>query len=94
MDGASAARGGKKFSAKVTAFHAEMVVHGKSGQPCTVCGTTVQRIVSAENEVNYFPRCQTSGRVLADRSLSCLLKSDWPRMIEEAETLPKPAARK
>ena len=72
---------GEKFSAKVTAFHAEMVVHGKSGQPCTVCGTTVQRIVSAENEVNYFPRCQTGGRVLADRSLSRLPKSDWPRTI-------------
>ena len=85
---------GEKFPAKVTTFHAEMAEHGKFGQPCPVCGTTVQRIVSAENEVNYCPRCQTSGRVLADRSPSRLLKSDWPRTIEEAETLPKPAARR
>jgi formamidopyrimidine-DNA glycosylase len=78
---------GKKFPAKVTAFHAEMAVHGKFGQPCPMCGTTVQRIVYAENEVNYCPRCQTGGKVLADRSLSRLLKSDWPRTIEEAEAL-------
>jgi formamidopyrimidine-DNA glycosylase len=74
---------------KVTAFHSQMAVHGKFGQPCPVCGTTVQRIVYAENEVNYCPRCQTGGKVLADRSLSRLLKSDWPRTIEEAETLPR-----
>ena len=66
-----------------------MAVHGKFGQPCPVCGATVQRIVYAENEVNYCPRCQTGGKVLADRSLSRLLKSDWPRTIEEAEALPK-----
>lgn len=78
---------GGKFPAKVTAFHAEMAVHGKFGQACPACGTTVQRIVYAENEVNYCPRCQTGGRVLADRSLSRLLKSDWPRTIEEAEAL-------
>lgn len=76
---------GGKFSAKVTAFHAEMAVHGKFGRPCPVCGTTVQRIRYAENEVNYCPRCQTGGKVLADRSLSRLLKEDWPRTIEEAE---------
>jgi formamidopyrimidine-DNA glycosylase len=84
---------GGKFPAKVTAFHAEMAVHGKFGQPCPVCGTTVQRIVYAENEVNYCPLCQTGGRVLADRSLSRLLKSDWPRTIEDAEALPKAPTR-
>lgn len=77
------------FPEKVTAFHPEMAVHGKFGKPCPVCGTTVQRIVYAENEVNYCPHCQTGGRVLADRSLSRLLKEDWPRTIEEAEALPK-----
>jgi len=73
------------WPAKVTAFRPEMVVHGKFGQPCPVCGTSVQRIVYAENEVNYCPRCQTGGKVLADRSLSRLLKSDWPRTVEELE---------
>ncbi len=77
---------GDGFPAKVTAFRPEMAVHGKFGQPCPECGTDVQRIVYAENEVNYCPRCQTGGRLLADRSLSRLLKSDWPRTIEEAET--------
>lgn len=76
---------GAGFPAKVTAFRPEMAVHGKFGQPCPECGTAVQRIVHAENEVNYCPRCQTGGRLLADRSLSRLLKSDWPRTIEEAE---------
>lgn len=76
---------GAKFPAKVTAFHAEMAVHGKFGKLCPACGTTVQRIRYAENEVNYCPRCQTGGRVLADRSLSRLLKADWPRTIDEAE---------
>lgn len=75
------------FPEKVTAFRSEMAVHGKFGQPCPVCGTTVQRIVYAENEVNYCPRCQTGGKVLADRSLSRLLKSDWPRTVEEAEAM-------
>lgn len=70
---------------KVTAFRPEMAVHGKFGQPCPVCGASVQRIVYAENEVNYCPRCQTGGKVLADRSLSRLLKSDWPRTVEELE---------
>ena len=77
------------FPAKVTAFRPEMAVHGRFGQPCPVCGTTVQRIRYAENEVNYCPRCQTGGRLLADRSLSRLLKSDWPRTIDEAESLPR-----
>jgi len=78
---------GAGFPAKVTAFRPEMAVHGKFGQPCPVCGTKVQHIVYAENEVNYCPRCQTGGKLLADRSLSRLLKSDWPKTIEEAEAL-------
>jgi formamidopyrimidine-DNA glycosylase len=76
-----------KFPSKVTAFHPEMAVHGKFGKPCPVCGTAVQRIVYAENEVNYCPHCQTGGRLLADRSLSRLLKQDWPRTLEEAEAM-------
>ncbi len=74
-----------KFPAKVTAFHAAMAVHGKFGQPCPQCGTVVQRIRYAENEVNYCPRCQTGGKLLADRSLSRLLKGDWPKTVEEWE---------
>jgi formamidopyrimidine-DNA glycosylase len=77
-----------KFPEKVTAFRPEMAVHGKFGQPCPRCGTVVQRIVYAENEVNYCPRCQTGGKLLADRSLSRLLKADWPRTIDEAEAKP------
>lgn len=73
------------FPAKVTAFRPEMSVHGKYGQPCPVCGTAVQRIKYAENEANYCPRCQTEGRMLADRSLSRLLKADWPRTVDEPE---------
>jgi formamidopyrimidine-DNA glycosylase len=69
---------GDRFPENVTAFRPEMAVHGKFGKACPVCGTKVQRIVYAENEVNYCPRCQTGGKVLADRSLSRLLKSDWP----------------
>lgn len=76
---------GEGFPAKVTAFRPEMAVHGKFGQPCPVCGTKVQRIRYAENEVNYCPRCQTGGKLLADRSLSRLLKDDWPKTIEELE---------
>lgn len=76
---------GDGFPAKVTAFRPEMATHGKFGKPCPVCGTAVQRIVYAENEVNYCPRCQTGGKLLADRSLSRLLKSDWPKTVEEAE---------
>lgn len=78
---------GEGFPEKVTAFRPEMAVHGKFGKPCPVCGTPVQRIVYAENEVNYCPTCQTGGRLLADRSLSRLLKSDWPRSLEEAEAM-------
>jgi formamidopyrimidine-DNA glycosylase len=74
-----------KFPEKVTAFRPEMAVHGKFGQPCPVCGTSVQRIRYAENEVNYCPRCQTGGKLLADRSLSRLLNSDWPKTIDEWE---------
>ena len=73
------------FPEKVTAFRPEMAVHGRFGKPCPVCGTTVQRIRYAENETNYCPRCQTEGRILADRSLSRLLKDDWPRTVEELE---------
>jgi formamidopyrimidine-DNA glycosylase len=62
-----------------------MAVHGRFGQACPTCGTKVQRIVYAENETNYCPRCQTGGRLLADRSLSRLLKDDWPRTIEQWE---------
>lgn len=74
-----------RFPEKVTAFRPEMAVHGKFGEPCPVCGSSVQRIVYAENECNYCPRCQTGGKLLADRSLSRLLKDDWPRTIEEWE---------
>jgi len=76
---------GEDFPEHVTAFRKEMAVHGKFRQPCPVCGASVQRIVHAENETNYCPRCQTGGRLLADRSLSKLLKDDWPRTIEELE---------
>ena len=71
------------FPTKVTAFRDEMAVHGKFGQPCPVCGTPVQRIRYADNETNYCPRCQTDGKLLADRALSRLLKQDWPRSIDE-----------
>ena len=76
---------GGGFPDKVTAFRPEMAVHGKYGQPCPVCGTKVQRIVYADNEANYCPTCQTEGRLLADRSLSRLLKEDWPRSLEELD---------
>jgi formamidopyrimidine-DNA glycosylase len=81
------AEAGAQFPEKVTAFHKEMAVHGRFGKPCPVCGTAVQRIRYAENETNYCPRCQTGGKILADRSLSRLLKDDWPRSIEELERL-------
>lgn len=74
-----------KFPEKVTAFRKGMAVHGRFGKPCPVCGTAVQRIRYAENETNYCPSCQTGGKVLADRSLSRLLKDDWPRTVEELE---------
>jgi formamidopyrimidine-DNA glycosylase len=73
------------FPEKVTAFRPDMAVHGRFGKPCPVCRTAVQRIVYADNETNYCPRCQTGGKILADRSLSRLLKDDWPRTIEEWE---------
>jgi formamidopyrimidine-DNA glycosylase len=75
------------FPEKVTAFRPEMAVHGRYGQPCPRCGTPVQRIRYADNETNYCPVCQTGGKVLADRSLSRLLKSDWPRTLDELEAL-------
>jgi formamidopyrimidine-DNA glycosylase len=70
-----------------------MAVHGRHRQPCPACGTAVQRIVRAENEVNYCPRCQTGGQILSDRSLARLLKQDWPRTIEELEKNPALAVR-
>ena len=76
---------GDGFPDKVTAFRPEMAVHGKYGQPCPRCGTKVQRIVYADNEANYCPTCQTEGKLLADRSLSRLLKDDWPKTLEELE---------
>ena len=79
------AEAGDGFPEKVTAFRAGMAVHGRYRQPCPVCGSPVQRIVYAENETNYCARCQTGGVLLADRSLSRLLKSDWPRTLEELE---------
>ena len=76
---------GGRFPEKVTAFRPEMAVHGKYNEPCPVCGTKVQRIVYAENETNYCPRCQTGGKLLADRALSRLLHGDWPKSIDEWE---------
>jgi formamidopyrimidine-DNA glycosylase len=73
------------FPGKVTAFRDGMAVHGRFGKPCPVCATQVQRIRYASNETNYCPRCQTDGRLLADRSLSRLLKKDWPRSVDELE---------
>lgn len=78
-----AAAGG--FPEKVTAFRAGMAAHGRHGQPCPDCATLIQRIRYAEHETNYCPRCQTEGRLLADRALSRLLKDDWPRTIDEWE---------
>ena len=81
------AAGGAGFPEGVTAFRPGMAVHGRHGQPCPACGTPVQRIRYADNETNYCPRCQTEGRVLADRALSRLLKDDWPRTADELERL-------
>jgi len=75
------------FPEKVTAFRKEMAVHGRYGQPCPRCGEKIQRIRYADNETNYCARCQTGGKVLADRGLSRLLGSDWPRTLEELEAL-------
>jgi len=74
---------GDSFPEKVTAFRDDMAVHGRFKKPCPVCGAPVQRIVYAENECNYCARCQTGGRLLADRSLSRLLKDDWPRRLSD-----------
>ena len=76
-----------EFPEKVTAFREGMAVHGRYGQPCPRCGEKVQRIRYADNETNYCARCQTGGKVLADRSLSRLLGSDWPRTLDELEAL-------
>jgi formamidopyrimidine-DNA glycosylase len=78
-------RAGDSFPENVTAFRPEMAVHGRFGKPCPVCGSPVQRIVYAENECNYCARCQTGGKLLADRSLSRLLGKDWPRSIDDLE---------
>jgi formamidopyrimidine-DNA glycosylase len=75
----------ESFPEKVTAFREDMSVHGRYGKPCPKCGTPIQRIVYAANEANYCPTCQTGGRLLADRALSRLLKTDWPRTLEELE---------
>jgi len=75
------------FPEKVTAFRKDMAVHGRYGEPCPKCGEKIQRIRYADNETNYCARCQTAGRVLADRSLSRLLRSDWPRTLEALESL-------
>ena len=79
-------KAGDEFPKKVTAFHPEMAVHGKYKEPCPVCGAPVQRIVYAENEANYCAKCQTGGRLLADRSLSRLLKDNWPKRLEDLES--------
>jgi formamidopyrimidine-DNA glycosylase len=76
---------GEGFPEKVTAFRPEMAVHGRYQKPCPVCGSPVQRIRYADNETNYCARCQTNGRLLADRAMSRLLKEDWPRSIDEVE---------
>ena len=81
----AAAAGG--FPENVTAFRPDMAVHGRFGKPCPVCGTAVQRIRYADNETNYCARCQTGGKLLADRALSRLLKSDWPKTVDELEKL-------
>ena len=74
---------GENFPEKVTAFRDDMAVHGRFGKPCPVCGAPVQRIRYADNETNYCARCQTGGRLLADRAMSRLLKDDWPRSLDE-----------
>jgi formamidopyrimidine-DNA glycosylase len=78
---------GNAFPKQVTAFRPEMAAHGKYGRPCPVCGDPIQRIVFADRETNYCATCQTGGKLLADRSLSRLLKGDWPRSLEELEAL-------
>jgi formamidopyrimidine-DNA glycosylase len=78
---------GDRFPERVTAFRPQMAVHGRYGHPCPFCGTPVQRIVYASNEANYCPSCQTEGRLLADRSLSRLLKADWPATLDDLDAL-------
>ena len=78
---------GDRFPEHVTAFHPRMAVHGRYGKPCPACGSPVQRIVYASNESNYCPACQTGGRLLADRAMSRLLKSDWPRSLDEWDAM-------
>ena len=81
------AEAGVAFPEHVTAFREDMAVHGRFGKPCPRCGTSIQRIRYADNETNYCPQCQTGGKLLADRGLSRLLGADWPRTLEELETL-------
>jgi formamidopyrimidine-DNA glycosylase len=83
------AEASRDFPEKVTAFRKDMAVHGRFEQPCPTCGAPIQRIRYADNETNYCPQCQTNGKVLADRSLSRLLGSDWPRTLDELEALKK-----
>ncbi len=78
---------GQALPEKVTAFHDEMAVHGRAGKPCPACGSPVQKIVHGGHETNYCATCQTGGRLLADRALSRLLKEDWPRTLDELETM-------
>ena len=85
---------GEAFPEKVTAFRKGMAVHGRFGQPCPDCGTAVQRIRFADNEMNYCPRCQTGGQLLADRALSRLLRKDWPKNIDELERFRPSAGRR
>jgi formamidopyrimidine-DNA glycosylase len=80
-------RTGEQFPGKVTAFKEGLSVHGRFQEPCPVCATSIQRIRYAENECNYCPTCQTEGKLLADRALSALLKSDWPKSLDELERL-------
>jgi formamidopyrimidine-DNA glycosylase len=82
---------GEEFPENVTAFREGFAVHGKFGKPCPDCGAPVQRIRYASNETNYCPRCQTGGKLLADRSLSLLLRKDWPATLEELEELRRPS---
>ena len=83
------AEASQAFPEKVTAFREEMAVHGRFGKPCPRCGQPIQRIRYADNETNYCPECQTGGKLLADRSLSRLLRGDWPKTLDELETLKK-----
>lgn len=84
---------GDGFPSKVTAFRDDMAVHGRYRQPCPDCGSPIQRVVYAHSEANYCARCQTEGRLLADRALSRLLKADWPRTLDELEDSKNPSGR-